>query len=537
MGLETPATPGDRPPAPRAETCNLSAPILTQELRFPLAAYRMKLALFLPLLLAPLAVAQVERAQIDFATVCALAAERAAAPFAERGELMPRRLAEFTPAEIGAIRFVPEYALWRSDRLPFQLQLVHPVPGAPPVTLREFSATHVQPLPFVGSYFTYGMLRNPPRLLPEMGYAGFRVHSPLNRAEHFDEVLVFPSGDTFRALGAGQNFGLFARGLTLDSGPLAPSEERPRFTDYWIGRPLPGATALTVYALLDSPRAAGAYEFVLTPGPTTLVEVRAVVTFRTTVAQPGFAPLSGMFWYGENTDRPAGEPRPEVHEADGLSVQLADGTTFWRPLQNPAGPFGSGLAVEKLRGFGLLQRDRLFDHYGDLDSDFHHRPSVWIEPLGDWGPGRVQLVERPAHGPLDSNISVFWVPDRLPAPGTPFALHYRLHWTQEPPAAPAVAPVVATHVGTLGPLGRLFWIDYAGDAIARLDNGALDADLLIGPGARLLRKSVRKNPTDASWRVALEVEAEEPGRAVELRCRLRAGYTPVSETWVYSWMP
>jgi glucans biosynthesis protein len=496
----------------------------------------MKLVRILPLLLAPLALAQVERAQVDFSFVRQLAAERAAEPFAERGEPMPRRLAEFTPAEIGAIRFVPEYALWRSDRLAFQLQLFHPVPGAPPVVLREFSATHVQALPFVGSYFTYGMLRNPPRLFPELGYAGFRVHSPLNRPEHFDEVLVFPGGDTFRALGAGQNFGLFAR--ALDTGPLAPNEGLPRFTDYWIGRPLPDATTLTIYALLDSPRAAGAYEFVLTPGPTTLVEVRAVVTFRSGAAQPGFAPLSGMFWYGENTDRPAGEPRPEVHEADGLSVQTADGTTFWRPLQNPSTPFASGLAVEKLRGFGLLQRDRIFEHYGDLDADYHHRPSVWVEPLGDWGAGRVQLVERPARGGFDGNISAFWVPDRLPAPGVPFELHYRLHWTQEEPAAPTVAPVIATHVGTLPePLGRLFWIDFAGDEIARRDNGALDADIQVGPGARLLRKSVRKNPANASWRVAIEVVAEEPDRAVELRCRLRAGYTPVSETWVYSWLP
>jgi glucans biosynthesis protein len=498
----------------------------------------MKLVRFLPLLLTPLALAQVERAQIDFSTIRQLAAERAAAPYAERGEAMPRRLAELTPAEVGAIRFIPEYALWRSDRLPFQLQLFHPVPGAPPVVLREFSATHVQPLPFVGSYFSYGLLRNPPRLFPELGYAGFRVHSPLNRPEHFDELLVFPGGDTFRALGAGQNFGLFARALALDAGPLAPTEELPRFTDYWIGRPLPGATSLTLYALLDSPRAAGAYEFVVTPGPATTVDVHAVVTFRTAVAQPGFAPLSGMFWYGENTDRPPGEPRPEVHEADGLALQLADGTTFWRPLQNPSGPFGSGLAVEKLRGFGLLQRDRVFEHYGDLDADFHHRPSVWVEPLGDWGPGRVQLVERPARGRFDSNISAFWVPDRLPAPGVPFELRYRLHWMQEEPAAPAVAPVVATHVGTLAePLGRLFWIDFAGDDIARRDNGALDANIQVGPGARLLQQSVRKNPTDASWRVAIEVLANEPGRAVELRCRLRAGYTPVSETWVYSWMP
>lgn len=489
-------------------------------------------------LLPLVASAGIERAQIDFDSIRELAAERAAAPYAERTDTMPRRLAEFTPAEASAIRFIPEYALWRSDRLPFQLQLFHPIPGSPPVTLHEFSATHEQVLPFVGSFFSYGLLRNPPRLTPDLGYAGFRVHSPLNRPEHFDEVIVFPGGCSFRALGAGQNFGLSARALLLDAGPLA-AEEFPSFTDFWIGRPKPDATSLTIYALLDSPRATGAYEFVVTPGPATTVDVHAAITFRTAVAQPGFAPLSGMFWYGENTDRPAGEPRPEVHEADGLAVLPTDGAAIWRPLQNPAGAFGSGIAVDSLRGFGLLQRDRVFEHYGDLDADYHRRPSVWVEPIGDWGPGRVQLVENPARGRLDANISAFWIPDHLPAPGEPFELRYRLRWTEAGPAALTLAPAVATHVGALPerPLGRLFWIDFAGPALARLDNGALDAELRLGPGAKLLRQSIRKNPVDASWRVTIEVEAEAPGRAVELRCRLREGYTPVSENWVYSWMP
>jgi periplasmic glucans biosynthesis protein len=499
----------------------------------------MKPVRFALFLLLPLsALAGIERAQIDFDFVRQLAASRAAVPYVEQADPMPRRLAELTPAEASAIRFIPEYALWRSDRLPFQLQLFHPLPGSPPVGLNEFSVSHVQPLPFVGSFFSYGMLRNPPRPTPELGYSGFRVHNPLNRPEHFDELIVFPGACTFRALGAGQNFGLSARALALDAGPLS-SEEFPRFTEFWIGRPKPADTSLTLYALLESPRAVGAYEFIVTPGPTTVVAVRAAITFRATVAQPGFAPLSGMFWYGENSDRPAGEPCPEVHEADGLAIRTTDGTCYWRPLQNPSGTFGSGIAVESLNGFGLLQRDRVFEHYGDLDADYHRRPSVWVEPLGDWGPGRVQLVETPSRSRFDANITAFWVPDRLPAPGTPFELRYRLHWTETEPAAVALAPTVATHVGALPerPLGRLFWIDFAGPSLARLDNGALDAEIRLGPGAKLLRQSVRKNPVDASWRVAIEIEAEVAGRAVELRCRLREGYTPVSETWVYSWMP
>jgi glucans biosynthesis protein len=247
-----------------------------------------------------------------------------------------------------------------------------------------------------------------------------------------------------------------------------------------------------------------------------------------------------MFWYGENSDRPPGQPRPEVHEADGLAVLTGDGAEFWRPLQSPPGAFGSGIGVGSLRGFGLLQRDRIFEHYGDLDADYHRRPSVWVEPIGEWGPGHVQLVEKPAFGPLDANITAFWVPDHLSAPGEPIELRYRLRWTEGEPAALAQhAPVVATHVGSLvgRPLGRLFWIDFASPTLARLDDGALDAEIGLGPGAKLLKQSVRKNPVDASWRVALEIEAEAAGRAVEIRCRLRQGYTPVSETWVYSWQP
>ncbi len=485
-----------------------------------------------------LASAEAERVQVDFDTVRQLAAAHAATAHAEDPAAPPRALAELPADELATIRFRPEDSLWAADGLPFRAQLIHPFAnGSPPVRLHEFSATHVQEIPFATGFFNYGERRPPGRLPASLGYGGFRVLTALNRPGHFDELIAFPGHATFRALGEGQNYGLAARALALDAGPLA-SEEFPRFTAFWLGRPRRDDAALTLYALLDSPRVAGAYEFVVHPGTETVVDVRASLTFRSTVALPGFAPLSGMFWYGENSDRPAGQPRPEVHEADGLAVRLADGTSYWRPLQNPAGPFGSGLAAGSLRGFGLLQRDRVFDHYGDLDADYHRRPSVWVEPVGDWGPGRIQLVETPARGPFDANVTAFWVPDHLPAAGTPWELAYRLRWTLQEPA-PAAAPVAATHIGHLPgrPLGRLFWIDFAGPEIARCDNGSLDADIRLGPGARLLGQSVRKNPVDASWRVALEVEAEQPGRSVELQCRLREGFDPMSETWVYAWMP
>jgi len=483
--------------------------------------------------------AQIERRHVDFDSIRQLAAERVAEPYREPGGSLPRALAELPPADWAAIRFRADAALWQTDNLPFRLQLFHPggpAPGAVP--LHEFSASHDQVLPFAGNLFAYPAGVLPGRLTSDLGYSGFRVHSPLNRAEHFDELIVFLAGGAFRALGAGQAFGLAARALTLDTGPVLP-EEFPHFTEFWIGRPSAGLKSLTVYALLDSPRAVGACEFIITPGPATVVAAHLVVTLRAAVAQPGFAPLSGMFWYGENTDRPAGEPRPEVHEIDGLAVHLGDGTALWRPLQNPGAAFASGLPAEALRGFGLVQRDRVFEHYGDLDADYDRRPSAWIEPVGDWGPGRVQLVEAPARGRFDANVTAFWVPDRRPMPGVPFEIQYRIHWTRDEPAVGPLARVAATHIGALRDpaLGRLFWVDFGGESIARADSDALDAEVQVSPGARLLRQSVRKNPGDASWRVALEVEAETPGRAVELRCRLRHGYAPVSETWCYAWLP
>ena len=87
-----------------------------------------------------------------------------------------------------------------------------------------------------------------------MGFAGFRVHFPVNTPAYKDEVLVFLGASYFRGLGQGQRFGLSARGLAIDTAENS-GEEFPRFVEFWIERPQPNAKELTVYALLDSPRA------------------------------------------------------------------------------------------------------------------------------------------------------------------------------------------------------------------------------------------------------------------------------------------
>src|SRR5262249_10112221 len=150
-----------------------------------------------------------------------------------------------------------------------------------------------------------------------------------------------------------------------------------------------------IYALLDSQSVTGAYEFVIRPGDQTLVDVRARLFERKRVKEVGIAPLTSMFFYGEERPRPVQDWRPEVHDSDGLLIQSGTGEWIWRPLVNADRLILSYFDVENPRGFGLLQRDRDFRHYEDLEARYDMRPSTWITPFGNWGPGLIKLVEIP----------------------------------------------------------------------------------------------------------------------------------------------
>ncbi len=108
-------------------------------------------------------------------------------------------------------------------------------------------------------------------------------------------------------MGKGQQYGLSARALAIDTVD-GQGEEFPRFKSFWIERPAPGATTLTIFALLDSPRATAAYRFVVRPGEETAIDVQQRLYLRAPVARLGIAPLTSMFLHGENQPRPAGLP-------------------------------------------------------------------------------------------------------------------------------------------------------------------------------------------------------------------------------------
>jgi len=482
--------------------------------------------------------AALERVTVNFDYVCALAAADVAQPYQASADDLPESLRALSYDDYRAIRFVPSQALWRKDGLPFQLQFFHR--GGlfrEKVTIREFSPTYEQVIPFDRDSFSYDLTRKVGRLHSSLGYAGFRVHAPLNRPDLHDEVIAFLGSSYFRAIGAQQVFGLSSRGLAIDCGLPDRVEEFPRFTDFWVGKPNAGDSSLVIYALLKGPSVTGAYEFVVRPGKETVVEVRSELTFRRAVSLPGVAPLTSMFWYGENSPRPEGELRLEVHDSDGLLIEDAAGGRTWRPLCNPANPGFVDVPVQRFRRFGLMQRDRRITSYEDLEAHYELRPSAWIEPVGDWGDGAIRLVQLPASSEFGDNIVAFWVPAYRPEVGHPWRLAYRMVWSAGEPHRDGLARVIGTHEGHLpgAAHGRLFWVDFAGEDPSALGKEPVLAEIVASEGGTVRYQSISPYAYIGGWRVAIEAEAAHPGQIITLRCRLKAGSTARSETWIYQW--
>jgi glucans biosynthesis protein len=405
------------------------------------------------------------------------------------------------------------------------------------VRLHEITQQGVRRIGFDAADFDYGKNRLAPARWGDIGMAGFRVHYPLNSAQYKDELTVFLGASYFRALGRGQHYGLSARGLAIDTVG-GRGEEFPRFTAFWIERPAPGASTLVIHALLDSPRATGAYRFTLRPGEATEVDVRARLFLREGVATLGIAPLTSMFQHGENQPRP-GDFRPEVHDSDGLSVLSGDGEWLWRPLSNPKQPLVTSFAVRELGGFGLMQRDRNFASYEDIEAQYQQRPSAWIEPQGSWGPGRVELLQLPTPDETNDNIVAYWVPERLPAPGAPLDLAYRLHWQGERQQRPPGGWAVQSRRGhgyrdADDPVGNevQFVVDFDGPALRALPaDAAVEAVASAGAGGRIVERIAYRNPVTGSWRMTLRAERTTPAQPLELRAYLRHGANALTETW------
>jgi glucans biosynthesis protein len=375
--------------------------------------------------------------------------------------------------------------------------------------------------------------RFPPLPQEGTGFAGFRLLGELEAEDRFQEYAVFQGASYFRAIGRGLAYGLSARGLAIDTATDGP-EEFPVFRDFWIEAADPGAPTVTVHALLDSPSVAGAFRFAIAKGDTTVMDISARLFPRVDLATAGIAPGTSMFLFSDINRTRFDDFREAVHDSDGLLMLNGAGETLWRPLTNPRTVQVSAFADTTPRGFGLMQRARQPGDYNDLVAHYERRPSLWVEPLGDWGAGAVMLVEIPTDKEINDNIVAFWRPATPLTAGQEHRFDYRLHWCATAPVEGAVAPVIHSRTGArVFEAGRIFTIDYGPHPALGTDPARIEARVSTSAG-EIASHLVQSNPATGGMRLDLTLKGEVP--VAELRAELWRDGRPVAEVWLNRWV-
>lgn len=480
--------------------------------------------------------------RFGFEDVQRRAREIAAVPYEPIAPL-PEALAKLDYDSWRDIRFRPDRALLQQNGSPFRMQMFHPgFLFTRPVTVNVVRDGVPMPVPYAANLFDYGKVKFDKPLPVNLGFAGFRLHYPLNDPRVYDELISFIGASYFRVLGRGQRYGLSARGLSIGAGTTA--EEFPVFREFWIEQPAANAERVVIHTLLDSPAVTGAYRFTIYPDLDTVVEVAATLYPRTTIEKLGLAPLTSMFFTGENDRRFFDDFRSELHDSDGLMIHSGSGEWIWRPLRNPKQQAVSSFVERSIRGFGLMQRDRTFEHYQDLDLNYELRPSYWIEPQGDWGEGVVELIEMPTTDETNDNIVALWAPKTPLEPGKEFSFGYKLISMLDSGDLHPGGRVVNTYQAKPKALGsgepvtegsRRFIIDFAGGDLDYYLKQPEKIEIVpsIAYG-RIDRAFIVPNRKTEGFRAFIDVVVE-PGQLAEMRAFLRSGGKTLTETWSYPW--
>jgi len=477
-----------------------------------------------------------------FASVVQLARDRAMKPYQDRSPALPDRLAHLTYDQYQSIRFRSHFALWRNQSL-FEVQFFQRGFNFDRrVEISEVVNGVVHAIHYNPAWFDFGRMADLARHMPaNLGFAGFRIHYPLQTPTYKDELIAFLGASYFRVLGRNEVYGLSARGLAIDTASTS-GEEFPWFTDFWLVKPSqPEQRTLTIYALLDSPSVAGAYQFVILPGTVTQVTVTSQLFPRKHIAKLGVAPLTSMFLYGES---PSGHRfkdfRPEVHDSDGLMMQTGGGEWLWRPLMNPTDLTVNRFMDQHPRGFGLAQRDRNFSDYRDTQTQFQRMPSYWVQPLGDWGKGGVELVEIPSDEQIHDNIAAYWVPSQSVDRGKPLRFDYVLSAYMNAARWPPGGRAIGTLTGDFALAGdkpgdgsQEVMIDYAGGDLDGLDGTQPVKANVSANGGTVDRIVIQKIAETGHWRVTFRVMPAKPKQPVDIKCYLTLYGEALSETWIY----
>lgn len=441
------------------------------------------------------------------------------------------------------IKFHPNFELWRDSPHRFAVGFFHLHKYVQlPVKIHVVSGETAREYLYSKELFDYGDTGLSASLPDDLGFAGFRV---LDRNDGETDWLAFQGASYFRCSGEDGQYGASARGVAVDTA-TDKAEEFPSFLEFWLEAAEGAAPALTIYALLDGPSLTGAYRFDATKGKGETMDVHVELFMRDDVARLGIAPLTSMYWYGENERRKALDWRPEIHDSDGLAMWTGNNERIFRPLINPPSVQVNSFLDDGPKGFGMMQRDRDFDHYQDDGAFYERRPSIWVEPKGDWGVGAVQLVEIPTDDEIYDNIVAYWTPGKPAKKGDTFAFDYRLYWQSHQPFPPdAVAQVVATRIGRGGIPGqteprdddlRKFVIDFEGGPLATLKARYDVTPVITVSSGSVSNSYVLKVVGTERWRAVFDLLTSGV-KPIDMRCFLRLEDQTLSETWLYQYFP
>ncbi len=479
----------------------------------------------------------------SYDSVVKRARDLATVPHDDKIEALPEALAKLDFDAHRDIRFKQDKALLDATGSAYRMQMFHPgYLHKRTVVVNVVRDGMAVPLAYSAQLFDYGRNKFDKPLPVNLGFSGFRIHYPLNHPKTLDELITFLDASYFRFLGRAQKYGLSARGLAIDSGEK--DEEFPFFKEFWIEQPVAGSDRVVIHALMDSPSLTGAFQFLIYPERETVVDVTATLFMRKAVRKIGFAPLTSMFFVGENDRRFFDDFRPELHDSDGLLIHSDTGEWIWRPLRNPQSQITSAFTEKNVRGFGLMQRDRVFEHYQDLEIGYEQRPSYWIEPFENWGEGHVELIELPTTNETNDNIVAFWVPKKPPEIGQPFVLRYKMTSLNDAADLHAGGRAINSYQTTPKALGssetapqgaRRFIIDFAGgDLSYYLKDKELVQIIPTVSNGKILRTSLDVNVKTSGFRAIIDIQVPI-NQTADVRVFLKSGSRALTETWTFPW--
>jgi glucans biosynthesis protein len=479
----------------------------------------------------------------NFNSVKAIAKGLAGKPYVAPKAPVPDIISKIDFDVAQKIKFRADRALWADGSGPFPIRLFHVDKFNPlPVRLNLLAGGKSRQVVYSAADFDYGGTGLETKLPADLGFSGFRI---MDSAKADTDWLAFQGASYFRSSGQQNQYGGSARGIAVDT-VAANKEEFPRFVEFWIAEPEPKRPTVTIYALLDGPSLAGAYQFVATKQTGTIIDSQAELFIRTNIAQLGIAPLTSMYWFGENDRQYATDWRPEIHDSDGLALWTGKGERIWRPLIDPPSVLANSFLDENPKGFGLMQRDRSFTNYQDDGAFYERRPSMWVETKGNWGPGSVQLVELPTHDEIHDNVVAYWIPKNPVKAGDHLDFAYRLYWQNDNPDAPKdVGRVTATRIGRGGVPGHpspedkdswKFVIDFVGGPLSQMAARFDVTPVVTTSRGKVAKAYVIKVVGTDRWRALVDIHA--PGKEqINLRCFLRLDDKTLTETWLYQYFP